>query len=338
MTGLDLADTPANSEYFGRPGSSRAEKAAFPQARVVAIVECGSHVIMEAEIGAYSTSEVALSVPLLGNLVLGMLLLADRGFYSFHRWKQAAGTGADLLWRVKTGLRPTYMGSLPDGSWLAEIAPSNPKERSELPPVTVRVIDYSIEDGRESPETYRLLTTLLDPEEVPAQELALAYAQRWEIENAFDEFNTHQRGPRKVLRSKSPQLVLQEIWGHLCCHYVVRSLMSAVAVETGVGPDRVSFIPALNIARRSIAQGDSPPPRFFFVVPDGESALVRGHGQDLAGDVRTWQKQRRVCSSCGQLQLRHPPAQFKRRLRSGVGRCRRSVPLQSQLLQGLFLL
>ena len=116
-----------------------------------------------------------------------------------------------------------------------------------------RVIDYTIEDGRENPTTYRLLTTLLDPAEVTAPDLAAAYAQRWEIEITFDELKTHQRGPRTVLRSKSPDLVLQEIWGHLCCHYAIRSLMAEAADHAGHDPDRVSFVAALRITRQILA-------------------------------------------------------------------------------------
>lgn len=124
----------------------------------------------------------------------------------------------------------------------------------------MRVIEYAIEDGREPAGPYRLITTITDPTDAPAAELAAAYAQRWEIETAFDELKTHQRGPRKVLRSGSPELVLQEIWGHLCCHYAIRTLMFDAATQTGRDPDRVSFVAALRISRRSIAQQGASPP------------------------------------------------------------------------------
>ena len=96
--------------------------------------------------------------------------------------------------------------------------------------------------------------------EAPAADLAAAYTQRWEIETAFDELKTHQRGPRAVLRSKSPDLVTQEIWGHLCCHYAIRALMFDAAAHAGRDPDRVSFVAALRISRRSIAQAGAFPP------------------------------------------------------------------------------
>ena len=256
-TCLDVADTVGNEAFFGRPGVNKGEKSAFPQARLVALAECGTHAIFDAAIGACTVSEPVLAGELLDRLSPGMLLLADRGFTSYALWRRAAATGADLLWRAKTGLRPEHVETLPDGSWLARMRLSTD---TSAPPVTVRVVDYSVDDGRDNPETYRLLTTLLDPGEVTATELAAAYVQRWEIELAFDELKTHQRGPRTVLRSKSPDLVQQEIWGHLCCHYAIRTLMTEAAAHAGHDPDRVSFVAALRIIRQTVAhQGSFSP-------------------------------------------------------------------------------
>lgn len=250
-TCLDVPDTPVNDAYFGRPGTAKGERAAFPQARVVALAECGTHAMFEAAISPYTTSEKELSAEVIARLAPGMLCLADRGFYSHATWSEASATGADLLWRVKNNLKLDPVKELGDGSWLAEVFDSVGDRKRERP-VTVRVIEYTVEDGREQAGPYRLLTTILDPGQAGAVELAAAYAQRWEIETAFDELKTHQRGARAVLRSKSPDLVLQEIWGHLCCHYAIRSLMAAE--HAGRDPDRVSFVAALRISRRSIAQ------------------------------------------------------------------------------------
>ena len=123
------------------------------------------------------------------------------------------------------------------------------------------MIEFSIDDGHGESAPFRLLTTILDPAEASATELATAYVQRWEIELAFDELKTHQRGPRTVLRSKSPALVLQEIWGHLCCHYAIRTLMWEAADHGGVDPDRVSFVAVLRIARVAPSRGADSPPR-----------------------------------------------------------------------------
>jgi Insertion element 4 transposase N-terminal/Transposase DDE domain len=259
-TCLDVADTDANDEFFGRPGVSKGEQAAFPQARLVAAAECGTHAILAAKIGTYRDAEAKLVEQLLPALQPGMLVLADRGVFSYALWRKASATGADLLWRVSTaanGPAPTHVEDLADGSWLAHLRRSTDRNGEPMP---ARVIDYTVDDGRDNPTTYRLLTTLTDPHQAPALELAAAYAQRWEIENTFDELKTHQRGPRVVLRSKSPDLVLQEIWGHLCCHYAIRSLMVQAAEHAGHDPDRVSFTAALRIVRQSVAQQGAFPP------------------------------------------------------------------------------
>lgn len=258
-TCLDVADTAENAEFFGRPGSGRGEQSAFPQARLVAVAECATHAVLDAAVGPCSTSEIELARQVLARLQPGMLLLADRGFYGFRLWEQAAARGADLLWRVGKNLKPRHVQTLPDGSWLALIAPSSGAGWRLVDPITVRVIDYEIDDGRDNPEQYRLLTTLLDPDEAPADSLAAAYVQRWEIESVFDELKTHQRGPRAVLRSKSPDLVQQEIWGHLCCHYAIRTLMADAATHSGHDPDRVSFTRTLRMVRRSVTQGSFSP-------------------------------------------------------------------------------
>jgi Insertion element 4 transposase N-terminal/Transposase DDE domain len=258
---LDVADTEVNASAFGRPGVNKGEQAAFPQARVVALAECGTHVIFDAVIGPYTTGENTLAQELIGRLTPGMVLLADRGFCGFPLWERAIATGADLLWRAKPTMEPRHIETLDDGSWLAELRPSGNAGR-HAEPLIIRVIDYSIDDGRGDTGPYRLFTTLLDPADAPAADLAYAYAQRWEIEIVFDELKTHQRGSKAVLRSKSPALVEQEIWGHLCCHYAIRTLMLAAAHDANVDPDRVSFTAALRIARRSIALArDLSPPR-----------------------------------------------------------------------------
>ena len=251
-TCLDVADTATNAEWFGRPGVAKGEQAAFPQARLVGLVECGSHVLFDVEVGPYSTGEIELARRLVTRLEPGQLCLADRGFYGFRLWKAAAATGADLLWRMRSSQRLDPIEILADGSYLSKVFEvHNFKRRGDG--MVVRVVEYTIDDGRNNDTVYQLITTILDPAVATATDLALAYSERWEIESVFDELKTHQRGARTVLRSKSPDLVQQEIWGHLCCHYAIRTLMFEAADHAAVDPDRVSFVAALRIARRSIS-------------------------------------------------------------------------------------
>jgi hypothetical protein len=260
-TCLDVADTTANFRAFGRPGSGRGEGVgAFPQLRLVGLGECGTHALFEVAIGPLTDDERALAGRLLSALRPGMLCLADRGFYSFELWNQARATGAQLVWRTRSNHRLAVTERLSDGSYLSQLFASSDRRREHG--VRVRVVEYELDDpGRPANDTrYRLLTTILDPDQAPAAELAPLYAQRWEFEGALDELKVHQRGPRMVLRSKLPDGVIQEAYGHLCVHYAIRWLMHTVALETGHDPDRLSFTRTLRVARRTTAShaGFSP--------------------------------------------------------------------------------
>lgn len=253
-TCLDVADTPANAQEFGRPGTGRGQGVgAFPQLRLVALSETGTHAICAAALGPLSSSENALADELLPGLSLGMLCLADRGFYSFERFQNARKTGAQLLWRVSASLLLPREQQLLDGSYLTRIYKTQPDQRARRDGQQVRVVEYQLDDGaRSDPERrYRLLTTILEPEQAPASELGGLYHERWELENTLDELKVHQRGPRVVLRSKSPDGVYQEAYGYLCTHYAIRRLMHDAALQAGLDPDRLSFTTSLRAARRT---------------------------------------------------------------------------------------
>ncbi|MBM4288461.1 MAG: IS4 family transposase, partial [Deltaproteobacteria bacterium] len=209
---LDVADEEANDVAFGRPVAQRG-KSAYPQLRFVSLVENGTHVLFGCQMGSYRTREMALAKGELTWLSEGMLCLADRYFFSFDFWCQAKTTGTDLLWRVRKNLRLACERRLPDGSYLSYIYPSGEDHRRTTNGVVVRVIEYQLEGVAGAEPIYRLLTTVLDPEKVPATELAALYHERWEIETALDELKTHLRGARILLRSKTPDLVRQEFYG-----------------------------------------------------------------------------------------------------------------------------
>jgi Insertion element 4 transposase N-terminal/Transposase DDE domain len=257
-TTLDVADTPANAAAFGRPATHRGEQTAFPQVRVVAVAECGTHAIIAAAMGPLARGETTLAAGLLGPdgvLGAGTLLLADRLFVDANLWRQAAGTGADLVWRTKTNAVLPVLDLLGDGSYLSQIAAATDR-RHGIAPTVVRVVEYTLgkDPGRPArPAPIRLLTTITDPTLAPAAELAALYHQRWEFETALDELKTHQRGPKVVLRSKTPEMVAQEVWGMLLVHLAIRRLMHQAALDAGVDPDRVSFIRSLRIVRRQVS-------------------------------------------------------------------------------------
>jgi hypothetical protein len=257
-TCVDVADTADNDAKFGRPGSGRGEGVgAFPQVRLAGLAECGTHAMFDVAMGAYATAEATLARGLLSALRPGMLCLADRLFTAHPLFSAAAATGADLLWRAKANAVLPVLERYDDGSYRSELVASDDKRtRRNITPV--RVIEYRLDDpGRASPDkvVYRLVTTIGDPDAAPAAQLAALYAQRWQFETTLDELKTHQRGPRVVLRSKTPDGVRQEIYGYLCVHYAIRALMTTAAHGRGVDPDRISFTRAINAARRSVRAG-----------------------------------------------------------------------------------
>lgn len=253
-TVLDVPDNPENLSSFGRHRSGRGE-AAFPQLRIVALAECGTHAMfaaaMDGAAKGKNSGENTLAERLVGHVGPGMLLLADRGFGgSYELFNAFAATGAALCWRVKSNAVLPVLERLSDNSYRSEL-PATRRRAARA----VRVVEYAIEDpGRQSAEdtTYRLMTTVLSPDEAPAPELAALYGERWEFENALDELKAHQNAPRIVLRSKTPEGVRQEAWGMLCVHYAVRALMWRAADEGNVDPDRLSFTRSLRAARRSV--------------------------------------------------------------------------------------
>ena len=262
-TCLDVADTRANEQGFGRPGTGRGQGVgAFPQLRLVALSETGTHAICAAAMGPLSSSENELADELLPGLGSGMLCLADRGFYSFGRWQNARNTGAQLLWRVRVNMVLPREQQLADGSYLTRIYANQSDQRAHRDGQQVRVVEYQLDDGLSDPEQrYRLLCTILEPEQALASELGVLYYERWELENTLDELKVHQRGPRVVLRSKAPDGVYQEAYGYLCTHYAIRRLMHDAALHGDLDPDRLSFTRSLRAARRSARTqpGFSPP-------------------------------------------------------------------------------
>jgi hypothetical protein len=256
---LDVADEKGNHETFGRPGASRGTSA-YPQIRFVSLVENGTHVLFGSRMANYATSEIALAKAVLPSLCKGMLCLADRGFFGFDMWKQAAATGADLLWRVRKNILLPCEKRLPDGSYLSRIYSSQQEQRRQRNGVAVRVIEYRLEGVEGAESLYRLATTILDHGRAQADELAALYHERWEIETAFDELKTHLRGAHIVLRSKTPDLVRQEFYGLLMAHFAVRGLMHEAALSAHEDPDRLSFLHAVRVVRRKMAAFGAIPP------------------------------------------------------------------------------
>ena len=149
---------------------------------------------------------------------------------------------------------------LPDGSYLSRIYASTSDRRNKRKGIVVRVIDYRLKDVKDAEAIYRLITTILDPTQAPAQELAALYHERWEIETALDELKTHLRGAQIVLRSKTPELVQQEFYGLLMAHFAIRGLMHEAALKADEDPDRLSFLHSVRVVQRRMARYVAIPP------------------------------------------------------------------------------
>jgi hypothetical protein len=253
---MDVADTPENAMEFGRPGASRG-KSAFPQFRWVSLLENGTHVLFNAIPAPYAVGEASLAWEVVKSLKKRMLCLADRNFYSFKLWQHAKSRGADLLWRIKKNQKFDVVVNLPDGSFISYVYPDWKSTRRKENGVKVRVIEYAIQGQT---EVYRLMTTILDPSRAPAKELAAVYAERWEIETAIGELKTHLKGSAIVMRSKKPDLVLQEFYGLLMTHFAVRGLMHEAALAGNRDPDEISFTHSVRVIRRKLPQYAAFPP------------------------------------------------------------------------------
>lgn len=252
-TTFDLPDTAANARVFGYPGTRVGTAAAFPKARLVLLVEAGTHLITDAFISPYRLGERRKALKLLRSAGPGMLLLWDRGLHSFQMVKATQDRGSHFLGRVPKNVKFEVVQTFADGSFLSWIAPDRKSRQKGAERLPVRVIEYTMtEQGVE--QTYRLITDLMDITAFPALLLAQEYHQRWEVESTLDEFKTHLNGRKTPIRSKHPRGVVQEIYGWLLGHWAVRSLMFQAAQQQGLSPLRLGFTGTLRVVRRAVTQ------------------------------------------------------------------------------------
>jgi hypothetical protein len=271
-----LPDTAANAAVFGRHHNDRGE-AAFPQAQCVYLAECGTHAIVDAGFWPIHTSERVGGHRLLRSVTAGMLVMWDRGFHDYDMIVGVRQRQSHVLSRLPAHAKPEHVQTLPDGSWLAYIYPSDYHRRKQGERCLVRIIEYKVTDPAlaDPNETHRLLTTLLDPDLYPALDLICAYHERWEIEIAIDEIDTHQRLSAKTLRSLKPVGIIQELYGLLIAHFIIRSLMHEAALQAGIDPDQLSFVHAVEVIKDAI-------PEFQMVAEDQREELYQRLLRDMA--------------------------------------------------------
>jgi Insertion element 4 transposase N-terminal/Transposase DDE domain len=258
---LDVADTPANLDAFGAYSGGTSRKSPFPQVRLVGLGECATHAIVAAAFDSWRVYERELAERLAGDVESDMLILADRGFYSYNLWQKFIRTGAVLVWRIRDTIDLPVLEWLPDGSYRSELVPSKMKAQFKVGKlkaipdevrIPVRVVEYMVTNRGDSTETIRLVTSILDHTAAATAELASLYQQRWEFELTLDEIETHQMSHHRVLRSRTPELVRQEIWALLLTHYAVRDFMRQAADDIGEDDDRISFMRSIRVIRRQV--------------------------------------------------------------------------------------
>jgi hypothetical protein len=272
----DVPDTPANVAVFGRHQGDRGPSA-FPQVQGVYLAECGTHAIVDAGFWPYHTSERVGGFRLLRSVTPGMLVMWDRGFHDYDMLVQTCQRGAHVLSRLPAHVKPKVVQRLADGSYLAYLRPSDYRRRKQGERLLVRVIEYTLTDPNLPGygEAHRLVTTLLDPDAYPIMDLICAYHERWEVEITIDEIDTHQRLLPRPLRSLKPVGVIQELYGLLIAHYLVRALMHEAAQQAGLDPDRLSFVGAIRVLQKAV-------PEFQMTTPEQLPALYQRLLRDMA--------------------------------------------------------
>lgn len=284
-TRLDVADTPANRKAFGSPPRGGTGPGRYPQIRLLALIACGTRALIDAVWSTVSVGEPLLLDKLVYHGVFrsGMLVLADRYFSGHPQVARIAATGADLIVRVQHRRRLPVLRELPDGSYLSVLPYSDQPSKAERDRargqrlarrglrarqalgMPVRVVEYTVtvvpEIGQARTESYRLITTLLDPATAPARQIARIYAERWESETGYADLKTYLRGRQQILRSKDPDGVAQEVYALLIVYQLVQLARArAAGARPGsepLDPDRISFTVVLRALTRSIGEPSS---------------------------------------------------------------------------------
>jgi Insertion element 4 transposase N-terminal/Transposase DDE domain len=234
----------------------------FPQVRLVALVECGTLAVVDAAHDSIKVGERELAERMLPHMGEGMLVMADRGFPSLDLCRKIAQTGAHFAIRVTSNYRLDPTRRLPDGTYLSELLGEG---KGKDKPMTVRVIELSIRVARDgTSEVFALVTSLTDCELYDAEQIARLYASRWRVETLIEILKIQIRGTHATFRSKTPAMVRQEMFALLCCYQAIRQVVDAAARQAGCDPARISFPPALDAVRDSLATAISP-----LDTPDG---------------------------------------------------------------------
>lgn len=251
-TTLRVADSVENREHFGGQQTRRLlgrrdeQHSGYPLLRLVVVMAVRSHLIAAAEFGPYAVDERRYAESLWSNVPDDSLVLIDRQYLQANVLVPLVSTGTNRHWitRAKTSSKFTTVRRLGRGDELVTFTVSR-EARKKDPTLPRQFEARAIRYQRKGYQPQLLLTSLLDEERYPADEVRALYHERWEVELGFGEIKTDMLERLETIRSKTPSAVAQEMWGLLIAYNLVRREIERVANELDVPPIRISFVAAL---------------------------------------------------------------------------------------------
>lgn len=252
-TTIRVPDSPENREHFGGQATRWDSTSGYPLVRMVTVMALRSHLLAGSRFGPHATSEGALATELWPLVPDHSLTLVDRGFLSARILIGLERSGIQRQWltRARSDLASTRIERFASGDELIELNVSSEARRKDpsMPPTwRMRAVRYK----RRGFKPQLLLTSLLDPNRYPADEIVALYHERWEIELGYNEVKRVMLAREESTRSKSPKGVAQELWGLGLAYNLVRFEAERVAAEAGVPPTRISFVAALNFIESAL--------------------------------------------------------------------------------------
>jgi hypothetical protein len=277
-----LPDTPGLQSVFPQPARQRAG-CGFPLMKLLGLFDAATGLLMEVvpmSLHAHEQSRVSQLHPLLR---AGDVLLGDRGFCSFWHAAMLQWRHITCIFRMhqrqivdfRRGRRTRGKGEKgrPTSRWIKRLGKRDqlvewikPKTRPTWmtaeqfdaieSTLLVRELRYHLRCDGQRTRCVTIATTLLDPQQYPADEIAWLYGVRWEVETHFRELKTTMR--MRVLKCKSEGGVCKELLAFALAYNLVRLTMAHAARREGVDIGRVSFIDTLRWLT-SATPGDSPP-------------------------------------------------------------------------------
>lgn len=251
-TTLRVADSVENRDHFGGQDSGRHEggrderQSGYPLMKLVVVMALRSHLLASAAFGPYRVDERSYAASLWDTVPDHSLILMDRNYLQANVLVPLTSKGIGRHWitRGKANTKFRSIRSFGKGDELVEFEVSSEARRKD-PSLPTHFDARAIRYHRKGYSPQILITSLLDEDRYPADEVRALYHERWEIELGFGELKTDMLERLETLRSKTPSAVAQEMWGLLIAYNLVRLEIERVAVELDVPPIRVSFVAAL---------------------------------------------------------------------------------------------